>query len=383
MLFWNAIFLFFVTFAKGIKVMKMVRLFLFYISVIALLLTSCSNCSNNENVVCNNDSPKNVVLMIGDGMGLAQVYSLLLVSENRTSFERFPYSGLAITRSFSNKITDSAAAGTAIATGHKTRNHIIGMTADSIPVPSLLEILAEKGKKTGVVVTCYASHATPAAFLAHNVDRNKYEEITSEIVNREDLDLLIAGGRKYFNERKDNGDLIEVMRRSDWSVHDSLSQITDNEVRTAVIASRKNLPKAPDRGDFLPDATARALEILNRGENGFFLMVEGSQIDMACHKGDSTYLVEEMKDFDKTINVVLDFAENNENTLVIVAADHETGGLTIIDPDGKYTKTEFKFSTRSHTPVFVPVFAYGPGAENFSGIFDNTDIMKKILEIVR
>ncbi|MCQ2319162.1 MAG: alkaline phosphatase [Bacteroidales bacterium] len=363
--------------------MKMVKSFLFYISVIALLLTSCSNCSNNENVVCNNDSPKNVVLMIGDGMGLAQVYSLLLVSENRTSFERFPYSGLAITRSFSNKVTDSAAAGTAIATGHKTRNHIIGMTADSIPVPSLLEILAEKGKKTGVVVTCYASHATPAAFLAHNVDRNKYEEITSEIVNREDLDLLIAGGRKYFNERKDNGDLIEVMRRSDWSVHDSLSQITDNEVRTAVIASRKNLPKAPDRGDFLPDATARALEILNRGENGFFLMVEGSQIDMACHKGDSTYLVEEMKDFDKTINVVLDFAENNENTLVIVAADHETGGLTIIDSDGKYTKTEFKFSTRSHTPVFVPVFAYGPGAENFSGIFDNTDIMKKILEIVR
>lgn len=363
--------------------MKISGFMLLHAVVISLLLISCDNYHDNGNAVHDGDSPKNIVLMIGDGMGLAQVYSLLLVSENRTSFERFPYSGFVITRSLSNKITDSAAAGTAIATGHKTRNHIIGMTADSIPVPSLLEILAEKGKKTGVVVTCYASHATPAAFLAHNVDRNKYEEITSEIANREDLDLLIAGGKKYFNERKDNGDLIEVMRRSDWSVHDSLSQITDNEVRTAVFPSRKHLPKAPSRGDFLPDATAKALEILNKGENGFFLMVEGSQIDMACHNNDSTYFVEEMKDFDKTVNVVLDFAERNPNTLVIVTADHETGGLTIIDPDRKYAKTEFRFSTRGHTPVFVPVFAYGPGAENFSGIIDNTDIMKKVLEIVR
>lgn len=363
--------------------MKIRKFMLLLAAVIALLLISCDDYHDGEIAAHDNDSPKNVVLMIGDGMGLAQVYSLLLVSENRTSFERFPYSGLVITRSFSNKITDSAAAGTAIATGQKTRNHMIGMSADSIPVPSLLEILAEKGKKTGVVVTCFASHATPAAFLAHNVDRNKYEEITSEIANREDLDLLIAGGKKYFNERKDNGDLIDVMRRSDWSVHDSLSQIADNEVRTAVIPSRKHLPKAPRRGDFLPDATAKALEILNKGENGFFLMVEGSQIDMACHNNDSTYFVEEMKDFDKTVNVVLDFAERNPNTLVIVTADHETGGLTIIDPDMKYTKTEFRFSTKGHTPVFVPVFAYGPCAENFSGIIDNTDIKRKVLEIVK
>jgi len=362
----------------------MKRFFSLLMIVTFLLSTSCKNCKTNSINEKDGISPQNVVLMIGDGMGLAQVYSLFLVSENHTSFERFPYSGLAISRSASNKITDSAAAGTAIATGHKTNNHVIGMTADSIPVPSLLDLLAEKGKKTGIVVTCYASHATPAAFLAHNIDRNNYEEITSEIANKENLDVLFAGGKKYFNERKDNGDLLEYMKRCDWVGHDSICQFSEKDGRVLCIASRKHLPRVSERGDFLPDATAKALEILNReNENGFFLMVEGSQIDMACHNNDSTYLVEEMKDFDKTINVVLDFAEKNPNTLVIVTADHETGGLTIIDPDGKYTKTEFKFSTWSHSPVFVPVFAYGPGAEKFSGIMDNTDIMKKVLEIVK
>jgi len=364
--------------------MKMNRYFTLMMIVTFLLSTSCKNCETNSGNEKDMNSPKNVVLMIGDGMGIAQVYSLFMVSENRTSFERFPYSGLAITRSASNKITDSAAAGTAIATGNKTNNHMIGMDADSIPVPSLLKLMADKGKKTGVAVTCYASHATPAAFLSHNINRNNYEEIAAEIVNCEDLDVLIAGGKRNFNERKDNGNLIEVMQRADWSVHDSLSQIEEGEVRTAVLAARKHLPRVAERGDFLPDATAKALELLGKdNENGFFLMVEGSQIDMACHNNDSTYLVEEMMDFDKTINVVLDFAEKNPNTLVIVTADHETGGLTIMDPDRKYTKTEFKFSTGSHTPVFVPVFSFGPGAERFSGIMDNTDIMKRVLEIVK
>ena len=358
---------------------EMKRLLSVFMVVSILLSTSCKNTKTSSA----DDSPKNVVLMIGDGMGVAQVYSLLLVSENPTSFMRFPYSGYAITRSFSNEITDSAAAGTAIATGHKTRNHMVGMTADSVAVPSLLSLMSGRGKKTGVVVTCHASQATPAAFLAHNEDRKKHEEIAAEIANNEDLDVLFAGGKRHFNERKDNGDLLEVMRDSDWSVYDSLPQVKGDERRVAVIAGRKNLPKAPVRGEFLPDATRKALEILSTNDEGFFLMVEGSQIDEACHANDSAYLIEEMKDFDKTINVVLDFAEKNPNTLVIVTADHETGGLTIIDPEGKYTKTEFKFSTRSHSPTFAPVFAFGPGAANFSGIIDNSDIMGKILEIVK
>ena len=111
-------------------------------------------------------------------------------------------------------------------------------------------------------------------------------------------------------------------------------------------------------------------------------MVEGSQIDFACHNNDSTYLVNEMIDFDNTIKVALDYAKVNKNTLVIVTADHETGGLSIVDPEGRYTKTDLHFSTGSHSPLLVPIFAFGPGANNFTGIMDNTDIMKKIISIL-
>lgn len=256
------------------------------------------------------------------------------------------------------------------------------MTADSIPMPSMLDIFAEQGKKTGVVVTCAVTHATPADFLAHNITRKNTEEIALEISKKEKLDVLFGGGKKYFTERKDGLDLIGKMWENGWNIYDSLPQIENNNARTMVLTCRKHPVKAPERGDFLPQATAKAIEMLDN-ENGFFLLVEGSQIDFACHDNDSATLVEEMRDFNKTLNVVLDFAEKDQNTLVIVTADHETGGLTFIDPDGKYTRTDFKWSTGSHSAIFVPVFSYGPGAERFSGIMDNTDIIKKIMDITK
>lgn len=359
--------------------MKTSKLLSFLFITIALFSSSC--CSNSEK-----QSPKkakNVIVMIGDGMGPAQVYSLILTSQEKTAFERFPYSGFSITKSASNEITDSAAGGSAIANGTKTNNGVVGMDPDSIPVPSMLEIFAEQGKKTGVVVTCAVTHATPADFIAHNIYRGNNEEIAMEISEKEGLDVLIGGGKKYFTERKDSLDLLNKMWENGWNIYDSLSQITDNDARTMVLACRKHLVKAPERGDFLPNATAKAIEMLNNSENGFFLMVEGSQIDFACHDNDSATLVEEMRDFNKTLNVVLDFAEQDDNTLVVVTADHETGGLTFVDPDGKYTRTDFKWSTGSHSAVFVPVFSYGPGAENFSGIMDNTEIISKIMEIAK
>lgn len=358
--------------------MKIRRLFTVLLVATALFSSSCT--SNNEKQTTK--SPKNVIVMIGDGMGPAQVYSLLLTSKEKTSFERFPYSGFSITKSASNEITDSAAGGSAIANGTKTNNGVVGMDPDSIPVPSMLEIFAEQGKKTGVVVTCSVTHATPADFIAHNISRKHDEEIALEIANKEKLDVLFGGGKKYFTERKDSVDLVGKMWENGWNVYDSLPQIEDNNARTMVLTCRKHMAEAPKRGDFLPNATAKAIEMLDN-EKGFFLMVEGSQIDFACHANDSATLVNEMIDFDKTINVVLDFAEKDGNTLVVVTADHETGGLSFIDPKGKYKRTDFNFSTGSHSAVFVPVFSYGPGAENFSGIMDNTDIIKKIMEITK
>ena len=358
--------------------MKTCRLIAFLLIATALFSSSC--CSNEEKEA--SKKAKNVIVLIGDGMGPAQVYSLILTSQEETAFERFPYSGFSITKSASNEITDSAAGGTAIAVGKKTKNNMVGMTPDSIPVPSMLEMFAERGKKTGVVVTCSVTHATPADFIAHNIARGNNEEIALEIANKPILNVLFGGGKKYFTERKDGLDLISKMWDNGWNIYDSLSQIEDNSARTMVLTCRKHMVKAPERGNFLPEATAKAIEMLDN-ENGFFLMIEGSQIDFACHDNDSTTLVEEMKDFNNTLNVVLDFAEKDGNTLVVVTADHETGGLTFVDPQGKYTRTDFKWSTGSHSAIFVPVFSFGPGAEKFSGIMDNTEIISKIMEIAQ
>lgn len=355
----------------------------FYIlalSIISLLFTtSC----NNNNISTSNENPQNIILLIGDGMSIPQVYAAMLTQDAPTSFEQFPVSGLVKTNSKSHKITDSAAGGTAIATGCKTNNGMIGMNSDSIPAESILEILSDKGMKTGLIATSYITHATPASFIAKNINRNNYEEIAADFANCEKVDLLIGGGRKHFNKRSDSLNLIEKMQRDGWHYYDTLIKINmDSHLeKILVLANENHLPAYPQRGEFLPEATSLALKNLEN-KNGFFLMIEGSQIDFACHNNDSTYLVNEMSDFNNTINVVLDFAKENQNTLVIVTADHETGGLTIIDPEGRYTKTEFHFSTGSHSPLLVPIFAYGPGADKFTGIMDNTDIMKKIIDVI-
>ena len=360
---------------SNIFIMKK-HLYLLVLSVVtSLLLTSC----NNNNISNPTNNPQNVILLIGDGMSTPQICAVMSATEKSTVFEQFPVTGMVKTHSKSHKITDSAAGGTAIATGNKTNNGMIGMNADSIPVPSILEILSDEGMKTGLVATSYITHATPASFVAKNINRNNYEEIAIDFANCEKVDLLIGGGRKHFNNRSDSLDLIEKMKSDGWNYYDTLININTDIEKLLVLADENHLPSYPQRGEFLPEATSIALNNL-KNKNGFFLMIEGSQIDFACHNNDSTYLVNEMIDFNNTINIVLDFARENPNTLVVVTADHETGGLSIIDPNGQYTQTVSRFSTGSHSPLLVPIFAFGPGANNFTGIMENTDIMKKILE---
>ena len=361
---------------KTLTMKKYLTLFLLII-LTSLLSTSCSNTKSNNTT----NKPQNIILLIGDGMSIPQICASMLTQKSPTSFEQFPVTGLVKTHSKSHKITDSAAGGTAIATGHKTNNGMIGMNADSLAVPSMLEIFSDKGMKTGVIATSYITHATPASFVAKNINRNNYEEIASDFAYSDKVDLLIGGGRNHFSKRKDNVNLIEKMQSDGWNYYDTLINIDTSANKIIVLADDNHLPPYSVRGNFLPDATSIALRNL-KNENGFFLMVEGSQIDFACHAKDSTYLINEMNDFNNTINVVLEFAEENPNTLVIVTADHETGGLSIIDYEEKYTKTNLHFSNGSHSPLMVPVFAYGIHSENFTGIMDNTDIFKKIIKLM-
>jgi len=345
--------------------------------VALMCLGSVTACGQKEE-----EPPKavNVIYMIGDGMALPQIYAAMLASGEKMTFAEFPYTGVVDTHSASNDITDSAAGGTALASDHKTNNGVVGMSRDSIPVLTVLEAMKTKGKETGIVVSCYVTHATPATFYAKVPDRKEYEEIAVQLAETENVNLIIGGGRKHFNQRKDSLDLIGRMENElGWTVYDTLADIDTTLKKVAVLADDDHMPKAAVRGNFLPRAVKAALRSLNSAENGFFLMVEGSQIDFACHANDSTWMMDEMMDFDYAVKVALDYAKQKGNTLVVVTADHETGGLTLPDPKGKYTDVVFNYSTGSHTCLPVLVFAYGPGAEQFTGWMQNKDLKAKIM----
>lgn len=324
---------------------------------------------------------KNVIYMIGDGMALPQVFATMLATGDDLAFCQFPYVGVVDTRSKSNTITDSAAGGTALACDEKTKNGMVGMNSDTVAMPTILDVLAEQGKSTGIVVTCYSGHATPADFYAKVPKRSMYEEIAVQMAESDKLNVMIAGGRKHFTQRKDSINLLERMENElGWTIYDTLANINTDCMKYAVLADDNHMPIYPDRGEFLPDGVRTALETLEKDEDGFFLMVEGSQIDFACHAHDSAWMVNEIVDFSNAVQVALDYAKTHDNTLVVVTADHETGGLTMIDRKGKYTNVEFDYSTGSHTCLPVMIYAYGPGAELFTGWMQNNEVKARILK---
>ena len=335
-----------------------------------------------------NKAPKNIILLIGDGMGLSQVSASQFYNNETSNFDRFSIIGLIKTSAHGSLITDSAAAATALASGVKTYNGAIGVTKDSISVETIVEQISNRGIATGLIATSSITHATPASFYAHVKSRSMYEDIAYFLVNS-DIDFFAGGGLKFFNKRKDKKDLIAQLKRNGFDVNtfvlpqNILSNPSSGQPRKqAILLAEDEMPKMNEgRGDFLPHATKLALEVLSKNENGFFLMIEGSQIDWGGHDNDSDYLISELLDFDKTIGLVLDFAIQNGETLVIVTADHETGGFTLSHDDGNDNKIKPTFSTNGHSATLIPVFAEGPGASLFGGIYENTAVYTKMISL--
>ncbi len=328
-------------------------------------------------------TPKNVIVMIGDGMGIAQVYTGMVANGNRLELERCTHTGFSKTYSSSHFTTDSGAGGTAIACGIKTKNGMIGMGPDSVKVESILELASRNNLATGMVTTCNITHATPASFIAHQIDRNMYDEIAADFL-KTDIDVFIGGGRKNFEDRIDGRNLSDELKSKNYQIVYSLDSV--KAVKSGKLAGLLydgHNPSMPERGAMLPDATVAAIDILDNNTKGFFLMIEGSQIDWASHDNKADQVIKEVLDFDATVGKVLDYAKKMANTLVIITADHETGGLTILN--GKMGSTDMKtaFSSKGHSGVPVPVFAFGPGAENFSGFMENTSFKGKIEKILK
>lgn len=325
---------------------------------------------------------KNVILMVGDGMGLTQISAGMYATDKPLQLERAQFTGLMKTHSASSKITDSAAGATAFASGVKTYNGGIGVNADTVSVPTILEMAEQQGLKTGLIASCALSHATPASFYTHNHTRARIGDSTATDFMKSGIEVFIGGGRDYFNKRNDSADYYSQLPAMGYTVLDTIVDKLPKGVEKLVCldAPTHLVSVENGRGDFLPIAVEKGLKVLNtKNESGFFMMVEGSQIDWGGHDNNSSYIISEMLDFDKAIGEVLDFAEKDGNTLVIITADHETGGYAINGFDSDADTVKGAFTTGYHTATMVPVFSFGPGAEQFTGIIDNTDIFHKMV----
>jgi alkaline phosphatase len=331
-----------------------------------------------------NKQAKNIILMVGDGMGVAQIYAGLTANYGKLNLEQCTNIGFHKNTASDKYVTDSAAGATAFACGQKTYNGAIGVDANGNALPTILEIAEKNGVATGLVATCSITHATPASFISHQPSRSLDENIALDFL-KTDVDVFIGGGRKFFAQRTDGKNLIDSLKNRGYQIANSIAevqQVTSGKL-AAFLADEQQPKFSAGRGDELVKSTEVALRLLQNNKKGMFLMIEGSQIDWGGHDNNTQYIIDEMIDFDNAIGKVLDFARKDGNTLVIITADHETGGFTINGGDLKTGKVEGKFTTGSHTGVMIPVFAFGPGAEQFSGIYENNEIFYKMLSVSR
>ena len=375
-------------------------------------------------ISCNKEPQvDNIIYLIGDGMGLGSISALVLSEDQATGFERGnPVIGFSETCSANNYVTDSPAGGTALATGTRTKNGYLGVDPEGNQLKSVMKDAQEVGKKSAIVVNTVLTEATPASFYGGVLSRSQGYDLAKQFTTS-GVDVAIGSGLSVFINRPDSVDLTETLINDGYDVYldwrSVLNTTSDKYVgilpmgdihrrnestnttagaadgaevclaaKLAASTQDENREEGylsePDQ--YLCKATAKALETLDRiSDNGFFLMIESAIIDGYGHNNDSVGLIEEMKEFNQTLNLVVDYVNNNPNTLLVVVADHETGGANVTYKSyevGGTSPVEVSFSTKGHTGTLVPIFAYGAGADEFAGIMKNTDVADKIRSLI-
>lgn len=323
----------------------------------------------------NKSEVKNIIYMIGDGMGEKHIIAGELYKNKQLNMQTIKNKSYVTTHS-TKEVTDSAAAATALATGYKTNNGIIGKDQYGNNVENLIEYTNKKGLKTGIICTQILCHATPASFSVHNNSRHNYDEIAKSQIESK-IDLMFGGGRKYFSKYQSE------MKSNNFKWINSLEELNNINKNERIIGtfSEESISKENNRIT-LKEMTKQAISTLEN-QNGFFVMIEGSDIDTYSHESDMSKMLNEVIDFDDAIGIAKQYVDEHPNTLLIVTADHETGGLTL---DGVNTAKElsnslFK-SKGQHTSANVPIFAYGAKAKELTKdkVIDNTFICKFIIQ---
>jgi alkaline phosphatase len=325
---------------------------------------------------------KNVIFLIGDGMGLSHLYTAWTANHGHLNIENCTYIGLSKTYCANKLITDSGASGTAMSCGQKTNYHSIGVDVNGTPLPSLTDIAHAKGLSTGIVITSYLTDATPSVFCAKNIDREASEAIALDYLNC-NVDFIFGGGVEKFVKRTDHRNLLKELAGQGYQICDSWNDVAKiKSGRVFCSPCEGCLPSASERGDLFTKSTMKAIELMNQNKKGFFAMFEGSCIDDYAHGNNLAKTIEEIFDFDQAIGAILQWAEKDKNTLVIITADHETGGLSLLGGDLEKGEVVNNFISHGHSGVMVPVYAYGPGAENFTGFMENTELFDKIKSLL-
>ncbi|CAM4383228.1 alkaline phosphatase [Paenibacillus alkaliterrae] len=288
-------------------------------------------------------SAKNVILMIPDGMGISYLTATRIFKGEELSFERY-MKGLMKTYSSDTNVTDSAAAGTAMATGFKTNNGMISVTPDGKQPDSILDAARERGKSTGLIATSRITHATPAVFTAHDPSRGNEVALATDYINK--VDVILGGGRDMFLNEKDGGkqperNLVAEAQAAGYDYitnRSELNKVSSNKVLGLFAMSdlKYEIDRDEQNVPSLSEMTELAVDVLSKNEKGFFLMVEGSQIDWSGHANDPVATITDMLAFEDAVDVALDFAKKDGNTLVVIVGDHETGGINIGNTPGGY-----------------------------------------------
>ncbi|MDN3588177.1 alkaline phosphatase [Pedobacter aquatilis] len=325
---------------------------------------------------------KNVILLIGDGMGLAQIHAGLIANHGDLNISRIRNIGFSQTAAANSGNTDSAAGATAMATGEKTNNRYIGVGTDGKKRTNLVDILAGFGVKSGIISVGDITDATPASFYAHQIERSMNNEIAADLLHSK-AEILVGSNRNAFIGNKD-AQLMQKLKANGFNLNENLVNFSkQTSGKQLVLLSNEDVkPVIKGRGNILKQSLLKTIQLLSKNKKGFFIMAEGAQIDHGGHSNDLPILVTEMHDFDKTIEAALRFADKDGETLVIITADHETGGLSLLDADASRGKVTAHFSTDDHTNIMVPVFAYGPQSDKFRGVYPNNEIFKKILRVL-
>lgn len=321
-----------------------------------------------------------VILMIGDGMGIHHLSAAWAANRGRLFIENCPVTGISKTWCADKLVTDSAAAGTAMATGTKTLYHKVAVCPKGRRLDSLVDKAADMGKSTGVIATCELNDATPAAFCANKGKRSDSYGIIGDYPHSR-ADFIFGGGGRYFTQRPDGRDIFREMQAQGYRIARSWEEAAALPPgKMLIVTAPGNLPPPSQRGDILRQAALKALDTLSRNPNGFFLMVEGSNIDKAAHHNSLKEMMEELLDFDQAAGAVLDWASKHPGTLVVITADHNTGAFALTGGNREKGEITAQFGSGSHDGLAVPVYAFGAGSRAFTGIYENTDIFRKIMK---